>query len=69
MSETTLFWIEAFEAEGKDAKEEIEEVRCAISNERLWEKGSRSKEEAERHAQNIIELQEYLEWLEERRTA
>ena len=29
MSETTLFWIEAFEAEGKDAKEEIEERRAA----------------------------------------
>lgn len=67
MSETVKFWIEEFQGSDVTVIEEIEDVKCTIRNEELWVKGSHSKEEEERHLQNIAELKEYLEWLEEQR--
>ncbi len=66
MADMVEFWVDEFIKEGKDAKDEIEEVECAISNERLWQKGSRTSEDAEVHEQNIEELEEYLGWLKDR---
>ena len=69
MSETVKIWVSDFEKNGRDLDAEIDETKIAISNERLWQKGALSKEEALAHEQNIAELNEYLEWLNEKRSA
>lgn len=38
--------------------DEIAEVECAISNERLWEKGS-DGEQADQHGENVTDLEEW----------
>ncbi len=55
---------EDFRLGGTDAAYEIEEVKGAISNERIWLKGSSTEEEVLGHAQNIADLSEYLARLE-----
>ena len=69
MSETVQFWVDEFIAENKNVTEEIEDVKCAISNERLWAKGAETEESVYMHEQNVAELEEYLEWLEEQQAA
>lgn len=66
MSEIVKFWIEEFEEEGGNLIAEIDSIEGTISNEEIWVQGSRSKEEADMHRQNIKELKEYLEWLKEK---
>ena len=61
--ETVEFWKEDFKNNNRKVKDEIEETIGSISNERLWLKGSSSKEEEEMFLKNIEELEEYLEWL------
>lgn len=39
-------------------RDEIAEVECAISNERLWEKGS-DGEQADQHRENVADLEEW----------
>lgn len=39
-------------------RDEIEETECAISNERIWAKGS-DGEQAEQHSGNVDDLEEY----------
>lgn len=63
MSETVKIWIEEFQKNSVTVDEEIAEVKVAISNERLWAKGSDTEEQVEMHLSNIEELNEYLEWL------
>ena len=55
---------EDFRLGGTSAEDEIEEVKGAISNERLWLKGSSNAEEKLGHSQNIVDLSEYLSRLE-----
>lgn len=45
--------------------EEIKTEKGTIDNERIWENGSNSEEEAEMHEQNIGEHEEYIKVLEE----
>ena len=40
-------------------EKELESVKGAISNERLWQKGADSIEQATMHEQNIVDLLEY----------
>lgn len=42
---------------------EIEESEGTISNERLWQKGSDTKEQVMMHEENIIRLNDYAEFL------
>lgn len=44
-------------------KKEIEETNDTIENEELWKMGSRNKEEAFMHTENIQILEEYKEIL------
>ena len=57
MSEIVRRWIENM------LDKEITEVLGAIDNERLWQKGSDSQEEIDMHEDNILNHEEYLEWL------
>lgn len=47
-------------------KENIEDTKVAISNERLWAKGATSADEIEMHMNNIAEMEEYIEVLTEK---
>lgn len=67
MSETVKIWMKEFISEKKNINEEIKQVQGTIDNEELWKRGSRDKEEADMHQDNINELKEYLEWLEDRK--
>lgn len=67
MSETVKIWMKEFISEKKDIDKEIEEVKGTIDNEELWKRGSKDKEEADMHQDNINELKEYLDWLEDRK--
>ena len=63
--QTYELWIEEFEKEPitkQRVKDEIDEVRGTISNERLWEKGS---DYPNVHTDNIEQLSEYLDYLYE----
>ena len=59
MNKTVKIWFEEL------YKNEIEEVKCAIRNEHLWELGYNG-EEPNPHTGNIAVLKEYLERLEEK---
>ena len=66
MNETVKIWLEELGNPTKeDIKAEIEEVRCAISNEHLWELGYDGEEPWNPHTDNIMTLTEYLEVLNE----
>lgn len=67
MSETVKIWMKEFISEKKDIDEEINQVKGTIDNEELWKRGSRDKEEADMHQDNINELKEYLDWLLDRK--
>lgn len=67
MSETVKIWMKEFISEKKDVDEEINQVKGTIDNEELWKRGSRDKEEADMHQDNINELKEYLDWLLDRK--
>jgi hypothetical protein len=67
MSETVKIWMKEFISEKKDIDEEIRQTKGTIDNEELWKRGSKDKEEADIHQDNINELKEYLEWLEDRK--
>ena len=58
-------WIDDFKESGKSLDEEIEQVKGTISNERIWQKGSDTQEQIDMHEQNIVDLEVYLEWLED----
>ncbi len=62
--DTVSIWLYQLKESNADIAEEIEEVKGAISNERLWQKGSDSREEIACHEQNIADLCEYLTRLE-----
>ena len=47
-------------------KENIEDTKVAISNERLWAKGATSVDEIEMHMNNIANMEEYIEVLTEK---
>lgn len=59
MNETIRIWLENL------YQNEIEEIKGAISNERIWERGYYG-EEPNPHTENIEVLTEYLETLEEK---
>ena len=63
--ETVNFWINIFKEEKRDIDEEIDDVKGTISNERLFQKGSRNEDEEMMHEQNIADNMEYLKWLEQ----
>ena len=65
MSETVKLWIDEFKQSNRSLVDEIEEIKQTIKNEELWMKGSYGEDE-QAHKQNIVELKEYLEWLEGR---
>ena len=66
MNETVKIWLEELGNPTKEEiKTEIEEVKCAINNEHLWELGYDGNEPMNPHTENIMELKEYLEVLEE----
>ena len=44
----------------------IKETKAALSNERIWQNGADDYEEIEMHEENILELEEYLEILQEK---
>ena len=67
MSETVKIWMKEFISEKKDIDEEIKQVQGTIDNEELWKRGSKDKEEADMHQDNINELKEYLDWLLDRK--
>ena len=62
--ETVSIMMENFINKGnitaEDISREIQEVKGAISNERLWQKGAPDKRTALMHEQNIVNLSEYL---------
>lgn len=59
MNEMIKFWLRAM------YDENIEDAKGTIENEKLWEKGSSSKEEKQMHLDNIKVIEEYIEVLEE----
>ena len=66
MNETVKIWLEELgNPTAEEIKAEIEEVKCAISNEHLWELGYDGDEPMNPHTENIMVLTEYLEVLEE----
>lgn len=44
-------------------KNELEEVSCAISNEKLWQLGSTSEDDAWQHGYNVEQLEDYSQTL------
>lgn len=58
-------WIDDFKESGKSLDEEIDNIKGTISNERIWQKGSDTQEQIDMHEQNIVDLEVYLEWLED----
>ncbi len=69
MSELVKIWLNDFEKAKKTVLSEIEEVKNAISDEKLYAKGSQDKDTASIHAGNIAVLQEYLDALLEKVSA
>lgn len=59
MNETIKIWLEEL------YKNEIEEIKGTVDNERIWELGY-DGEEPNPHTENIKVLKEYLEILEEK---
>lgn len=59
MNETIKIWLDDMYAEN------IKEAKGTIENEKIWAKGSSSKEEEQMHLDNIIINQEYIKVLEE----
>lgn len=62
--ETVKRWMDDFKNEGRDIDEEIKDIKADIENNKLWKKGSLTKEGASCHEQNIADLTEYLARLE-----
>ena len=58
MDEMVKMWIQALYAD------EIDNATQAISNERLWLKGSTTAKEQNSHMENIRRYEEYIETLE-----
>ena len=58
-------WIEEFKNSDTDVETELEDVRGAISNERIWQKGETEQELIDMREQNITDLMAYAQWLEE----
>lgn len=66
MNETVKIWLGKLGNPTKEKiKAEIEEVKGAISNERLWERGYNGDDSLNPHTENIAVLSEYLKVLEE----
>lgn len=61
MNEMIKFWLRAM------YEENIEDAKGTIENEKLWAKGSSSKEEEQMHLDNIAVIQDYICVLEELR--
>lgn len=59
MNEMIKFWLIGM------YDENIEDAKGTIENEKLWAKGSSSKEEKQMHLDNIKVIEEYIEVLEE----
>ncbi len=57
MSETVKLWLNKF------FDDEIRETEGAIENEKLWAKGSDTKEQEATHMENISVLNEYKDTL------
>ena len=45
-------------------REEIEDTKVTISNERMWEKGYNGNEPVNPHTENIVTLEEYIKVLQ-----
>lgn len=60
MNEMVKFWFEEL------YRNEIEEIKVAISNEHMWELGYNGAEPVNPHTENIEMLKEYLDMLEEK---
>ena len=58
MDEMVKIWVKAL------YNEEIDSATQAISNERLWLKGSTTAKEQNSHMENIRRYEEYIETLE-----
>ncbi len=56
-------WLEALENTIPSVEEEIDQVKGAISNERLWSQGSRTPDQVSMHQENVRNLCEYLKCL------
>ena len=65
--EVLEFWKNEFIKDNRDIDEEIDEIEGTIDNEKLFQLGSRNKEQSDCHASNIATLIEYLNWLKERK--
>lgn len=63
--ETINIWIENFYESGVTLEEEIDDIKAAIDNERIWRDGSNTQEQKDMHSQNVADYMAYLEWLEE----
>ena len=61
--EAVEIWKKTFIDEKRDLDEEIEEVKGAIDNERVFQLGSSTEDEVMMHEQNIVDSLEYLDWL------
>lgn len=59
MNERIKYWLNAM------YEENIEDAKGTIENEKLWAKGSSSKENEQMHLDNIAVIQEYITVLEE----
>ena len=65
MNETVKIWLEELGNPTKEEiKTEIEDVKGAIDNERLWEIASDGDEPINPHTENIEVLKEYIEVLD-----
>lgn len=64
-NEILIEWIENFKNSGISVKEELEDIYGAISNERIWQRGSDSQHDIDMREENIVDLTAYKEWLEE----
>lgn len=60
MNEMVKFWFEEL------YKNEIEEIKTTIDNERMWELGYDGEEPVNPHTENIEVLKEYIEVLDEK---
>ena len=65
VSEQVRSWIDALEYTIPAVEAEIDEVKGAIGNERIWSHGSRTPDEARMHLGNEENLREYLDCLRE----
>lgn len=65
VSEQVRIWIDALEYTIPAVEAEIDEVKGAIDNERIWSHGSQTPDEARMHLDNEEDLREYLDCLRE----